>query len=137
MAAAFLYFPFFHIVDIVRGDDVCKAVRNDNYAFVLAHCLDVIHNDSFALNVDIARRLVKDVDIFVRHEVDRKRQPLFLPARYVVCILCDDLIQPAVLLYEIGEVNFFKSAPDFLVARVLLCKFKVGAHGVVENIGVI
>ena len=137
MAAAFLYFPFFHIVDIVRGDDVCEAVRNDNDALFSAHGFYIVHDDRLALNVDIARRLVKDVYIFIRDEVDRKRQPLLLPARYVVCILCDDLIQPAVLLYKVCEIDFFKSTPDFLIGRVLLCKFKVGAHGVVKNISVI
>ena len=105
MVAAFLYFPFFHKVDIIRGDDVCKAVGNDDDVLSFAHRLYIVHNYCFALDVDIARCLVKDVDIFVRHEVDRKRQPLFLPAGYVVGILCNDLIQPAVLFDKIGEID--------------------------------
>ena len=50
------------------------------------------------LNVDIARRLVKDINIFVCNKVDRERKPLFLPAGHIVGVLGDDFIQPAVFL---------------------------------------
>ena len=105
MAAALFDLPFFHIVDFVRGNDVCKAVGNDDDGFFRAHRLDIAHDNSFRLDVDIARRLVKDVDVLICDEVDRKRQPLFLPARYVVCILGYHLIQPAVLLYKVCEID--------------------------------
>lgn len=76
----------------------------------------IIASDSMSI---LLGRLVKDVDVFIRHEIDGEREPLFLSARHVVGILGDDFIQPAVFLVKPGKVDFFKRRPNLLVAYVL------------------
>lgn len=81
MGTALFDFAFFHIIDRIRINDVFKTMRYDNDRFYLAHRFDVFHDNRFAFNVDIARCLIKDIDVFIRNKINSQRQSLFLPAR--------------------------------------------------------
>ena len=106
-------------------------------AFGLRQLTDILHNDGFALNINVARCLVKNVNVLVGNKAHGQRQTLLLLAGDVGRILGNNFVKPAVLLQEGEQVDLFKCGTDFLIGDLRLGKPEVCPHRFIENIGVV
>ena len=91
--AAFRYFALVHHEDAVRVSGVHKAVRDQDYGLSPLHLPDAAEDDLFALHVDVAGRLVENIDRAVMQQRPGKGQSLSLAAGKVLRVLCQLRIQ--------------------------------------------
>ena len=137
MRAAFDYAARLHVIDAISGNDVGKAVGNDNDALGLGKLADVLQNHGFAFYINVARCFVKNINVFVGNKVYRQSQTLPLSAGKIGGVLGNDLVQPAVLPQKICQIDLLQGGVDFRVSDIGLGKAEVCPHGFVKNVGVV
>ena len=96
-----------------------------------------MHNNSFTLNIDVARCFVKYIDGLVRNKVYGKRKPLFLTARNICAVLGYLLVKSAVLTDKIGKVHFFECVENLIIGDIFFCKPEILTDGRIEDICIV
>ena len=104
--STFFYFSAFQIIDPVSRYDIFQTVGNDDHILFFGKYLDVLHNNLFTFNIDVAGGFIEDVNVFICHKIYSQCQSLLLSAGDIGCILGNALVQPTVFFYEFPQIHF-------------------------------
>ena len=100
MIAALHELSVLHDEDPVGFPRIDQAVRDEDHRLPAGQRPDPVHDDLFALHVNVAGRLVKDIDRAVMQQGSRKGKSLFLSAREVLCVFRQPQVQGALFAGE-------------------------------------
>ena len=115
MSAALRYFALVHHENAVRVPGVHKAVRDQDYGLSALHLPDAAKDDLFALHIDVAGRLVENIDRAVMQQRPGKGQPLSLAAGKVLGVFCQLRIQAVRTLQEFIKPALRKDFPKHVI----------------------
>ena len=98
---------------------------------------DPREDDLFTLHVDIAGRLIEDIDRAVMQERPGKRQALLLSTRQVLCVFCKLRIQPVISLaaQEFVHSALCENLPQLFIRCSWIPHEQVVSDAALEEIG--
>ena len=115
MRAAFRYFAIVHYEDAVCVSGVHKAVRDQDYGLGALHLPDAVKDDLLALHIDVAGRLVENIDRTVMQQSSGEGQPLSLTAGKVLGVLRQLCVQAVRTLQEFIKPALRKDFPKLVI----------------------
>ena len=105
-------------VDIVRFCDIGQTVRNQDDRLAPGQPVDARHNVILALDINIRRGFVKDIDGAIMQQGAGQCQTLPLPAGQVAAALGQRGVQAVLPAQEVRKIHLLQCAPQRAIIGV-------------------
>ena len=125
MHALLCKLAIFHHINTVRFDNIRQSVRDQNDRLCLRKLPNHIHDHLFALDVDIARRLIEDIHRRIMKKRPCKPKSLFLSAGQISRLLLKLCLKSILRIKKRYQVHASKHGPHLCLGRIRLRHPKV------------
>ena len=134
MRAALRYFALVYYENAVSVTCIHKAVRDQDDSLLPSHLADAVKDDLLALHIDVAGRLVENIDRAVMQKSPCKGKPLSLTAGKVLAVLGQLCVQAVRSFKELIHSALCQDFPEPVVVCLWISHQKIVPDSPLEQI---